>query len=90
MTIFSDKVNDIVKKIPRGEMWSYKRVAAMAGRPNAYRAVGTILSKNTDPSVPCHRVIRSDGKIGEYNGIRGEKATLLAEEKTVSHLSNDR
>lgn len=86
MATFSEEVYNIVKKIPRGEMWSYKRVSVMAGRPGAYRAVGTILSKNTDLNIPCHRVIRSDGKIGEYNGIRGEKARLLAEEKiALSH-----
>jgi methylated-DNA-[protein]-cysteine S-methyltransferase len=80
---FSKKVYDIVKTIPRGEAWTYKKVASRTGHPGAYRAVGTILSKNTDPSIPCHRVIRSNGKIGEYNGIRGEKARLLKEEGVI-------
>lgn len=80
---FSDKVYEVVKKIPQGEAWSYKKVASLAGRPNAYRAVGTILSKNADPAIPCHRVIRSNGTIGEYNGMLGEKAKLLRKERAI-------
>ena len=54
---------------------TYKEVAAKAGSPGAYRAVGNILNKNFDPKIPCHRVIRSDGKIGGYN--RGEEAKIV-------------
>ncbi len=79
----SRKVYEVVKTIPQGEMWTYKRVALRVGHPGAYRAVGTILSKNTDPQVPCHRVVRSDGKIGKYNGIRGEKEKLLRLEGAI-------
>ncbi len=63
---FQEKVYGVVKKIPKGEVLSYKEVAKRAGKPKAYRAVGNILNKNVDPKVPCHRVIRSDGKIGGY------------------------
>ena len=80
---FANKVYEAVKTIPRGTTWTYKKVAEIVGHPGAYRAVGTILSRNCDPNVPCHRVIRSDGKIGEYNGIRGEKARLLKEEGVI-------
>ncbi len=79
---FADKVCAVVKQIPRGETRSYKQVAQVAGRPGAARAVGNIMAANTDISVPCHRVIRSDGKIGGYNGLRGEKEKLLKEEKS--------
>jgi O-6-methylguanine DNA methyltransferase len=51
-----------------------------AGRPNAARAVGTILRKNSDTQIPCHRVIKSDGSIGRYNGLQGEKQKLLRRE----------
>lgn len=78
---FSDKVYAVVKKIPKGKTLSYKQVAQKAGKPKAYRAVGNILNKNTNTSIPCHRVIRSDGKIGGYNGIMGEKRKLLELEK---------
>ena len=60
---------------------SYKEVARQAGNLNASRAVGTIMSKNADKNIPCHRVIRSDGKIGGYNKIKGfsKKALLMRE-----------
>lgn len=61
---------------------TYGEVAYRAGCPGAFRAVGTIMSKNTDKSVPCHRVIRADGKPGGYNGLRGvaTKRQLLESE----------
>ena len=57
---FKDKIYQIVKKIPRGEVFSYKEVARRACRPKGWRVVGNILNKNRDPKIPCHRVIRSD------------------------------
>ena len=80
MKAFAEAVVAVVKKIPRGKTLSYKEVAALAGSPNAARAVGTIMSKNDDPKVPCHRVIKSDGSPGGYNGMLGEKRRLLREE----------
>ncbi|MFH0969276.1 MAG: MGMT family protein [Patescibacteria group bacterium] len=70
---FSQKVYAVVKKIPKGKVLTYKEVAKRAGRPKAYRAVGNILSKNKNPKVPCHRVIRSNGKPGGYNGLISNK-----------------
>jgi O-6-methylguanine DNA methyltransferase len=69
---FKEKVQDVVKKIPTGQVLSYKQVATRAGVPGASRAVGTIMSHNDDKSVPCHRVVKSDGTVGEYNGLRGK------------------
>ncbi len=77
---FKDAVYAVVKKIPRGEVMTYKEVAKKAGRPLAFRAVGNILNKNIERVVPCHRVIRSDGKIGGYNGLQGQKRMLLVKE----------
>ena len=57
MKTFSDKVRDIVRKIPKGKTLTYKAVAAKAGNPKAARAVGAIMRTNYDPSIPCHRVI---------------------------------
>ena len=74
-TNFQDKVYEIVRKIPVGKVLTYKEVADMIGNPKAYRAVGNILNKNFDPTIPCHRVIRSDGKLGGYN--RGEQSKIL-------------
>ncbi|HBY73960.1 MAG TPA: hypothetical protein DEG44_04710 [Candidatus Kerfeldbacteria bacterium] len=59
------------------------QVAQKAGQPRAYRAVGSILSKNADPSVPCHRVIKSDGSVGGYNGLLGKKKALLKAERAI-------
>lgn len=72
----------MVRRIPRGKTLTYKQVAAKAGKPNAARAVGTIMSKNFDPSVPCHRVVRTDGTIGGYNrGGPAKKFELLLMER---------
>ena len=64
---FADRVRGVVAKIPRGQTMTYGEVAARAGHPGAARAVGTIMSQNRDSRIPCHRVIRADGKIGDYN-----------------------
>ncbi len=53
----------------------------MAGSPRAYRAVGNILHTNYDPGIPCHGVVRSDGKIGGYNRGNDLKRKILEREK---------
>jgi O-6-methylguanine DNA methyltransferase len=63
---FTQKVYEIVAQIPRGEVRTYLEVAKLAGNEKAARAVGNILNKNRSPKVFCHRVIRSDGKIGGF------------------------
>jgi O-6-methylguanine DNA methyltransferase len=84
MKTFQEKVLDIVRKIPKGKVLTYSQVAAKAGSPNAARAVGSIMKKNFRPDVPCHRVIRSDGKIGDYNrGGANVKLELLRKEGSV-------
>lgn len=80
---FSDRVYSVVKNIPKGKVFTYKQVATMAGSPRAFRAVGNILNKNYDPSIPCHRVIRSDGKIGGYNRGQENKIIILKSEGVV-------
>ena len=78
---FAERVRNVVRQIPKGETKSYKEVAAAAGSAGAARAVGMIMKNNYDPSVPCHRVIRSDGKMGGYNrGGIDVKAKMLADE----------
>jgi len=83
MTDFSQRVYKTVKGIPKGETLTYGEVAILAGRPGAARAVGNILSKNFDPKVPCHRVIRADGKLGGYNRGAEKKAKILMAEKSL-------
>ncbi len=77
---FRDEVLRIVRAIPRGSVLTYKAVAERAGSPKAFRAVGAVMKANYDPSVPCHRVIRSDGTAGEYNRGAEKKVELLRSE----------
>jgi len=67
-------------EIPLGEVRPYGWIAAEIGRPKAVRAVGTALGHNPVPLiVPCHRVVRTDGTIGQYSlGGPGNKRTILA------------
>ncbi len=81
MSKFSERVYKIVAKIPSGKTMTYKQVATKAGKPTAARAVGTLMSHNYNPKIPCHRVVRSDGKVGDYNrGGPSRKIELLLEE----------
>ena len=78
---FQEAVHQVVAAIPKGSVMTYGDVAAAAGYPGAARAVGSLMAKNIDPSIPCHRVIRSDGTIGNYNrGGYQRKQELLREE----------
>lgn len=78
--IFKEEVYEVIKKIPKGKALSYKKVAELAGRPRAFRTVGSILNKNRDPKIPCHRVIKSDGRIGGYRTGQKRKIALLKKE----------
>lgn len=63
-----------ILKIPYGETRTYKEIAQAIGRPNSSRAVANACGKNPyAPDIPCHRVIRSDGKLGGYSGVGGVK-----------------
>jgi O-6-methylguanine DNA methyltransferase len=73
MSKFTEKVLKIVSKIPKGKILSYKAVAKLAGNEKSSRVVGSIMSKNKDKKIPCHRVVRSDGTVGEYNGLQNNK-----------------
>jgi len=81
MPTFTEKVFNVVRAIPAGKTLTYQEVAIKSGRPKAYRAVGNILNTNFDPKIPCHRVIRSDGKTGGYNRGVEKKNKILAREK---------
>jgi O-6-methylguanine DNA methyltransferase len=81
---FLQKVWLACAEIPAGSTVTYGELARKIGHPGAARAVGTALSKNPfAPVIPCHRVIRSDGKMGGYSGRGGirTKRKLLEEEK---------
>ncbi len=81
MKTFTEKVRDIVRKIPKGKTKTYKEVATEAGNANAARGVGSIMRNNYDPEIPCHRVVKSDGTLGSYNrGGTVRKQAILREE----------
>jgi O-6-methylguanine DNA methyltransferase len=84
-SFFQGKVLEVVRKIPKGKTMSYKQVAKLAGKPCAFRAVGYFLSKNYDPKIPCHRVIRSDGSLGGYNRGVEQKEKKLRNEKAIKN-----
>lgn len=77
-----EKVYNIVRKIPEGKVMTYKQVADKIGI-KAYRAIGQALKQNPHGSVPCHRVIRSDGKIGGYRGDDQKKKKELLRKEGV-------
>jgi len=77
---FPSAVNTIVRNIPRGTVMTYKEVAVEAGFSGAYRAVGTLMSKNRNKNIPCHRVVRSDGYTGGYAWNPENKIKILREE----------
>ena len=88
MLTFTQKVLNIVRKIPSGKTMTYGEVARMAGSPRGARAVGTIMKNNFLPDVPCHRVVPAGmGKnltvktVGQYNrgGPEAKLKILLAE-----------
>ena len=82
-TKFQIKVWKAIKKIPKGETRSYKEIAISIEKPNASRAVANACGKNPYPiSIPCHRVIKSNGDIGGYSakgGIKKKKILLRKE-----------
>lgn len=72
--------------VPKGSTASYKQIAKRIGRPNAYRAVGTALKNNPmAPTVPCHRVIKSDGTLGRFSSPGGtsKKRLILKSEGAI-------
>ena len=85
-TKFQKKVWLELSKIPKGETRTYKEIAIAIGHPLAVRAVANACGKNPHPiKIPCHRVIRSDGKLGGYSapgGIAAKRRLLKEELKT--------
>lgn len=78
---FSQNAWRAMREIPAGQTWSYRDLAAKAGKPDAIRAAGTACGRNrVAPFVPCHRVVRSDGTLGGYGFGLDVKRWLLAHE----------
>ncbi|MBE0535541.1 MAG: methylated-DNA--[protein]-cysteine S-methyltransferase [Phycisphaerae bacterium] len=83
MSTFSRHVLAACRSIPYGQTASYARLAAIAGSPRAIRAAGSVMAANPLPLIiPCHRIIRSDGRVGSFSATGGPqlKVRLLAVE----------
>jgi methylated-DNA-[protein]-cysteine S-methyltransferase len=85
-SVFEKKVLGIASYIPYGSIWSYKHLAEMIGKPSAFRAVGNVMAKNPVPIlVPCHRVVRSDLRMGGFSsGTEWKRRLLKLEGVSVS------
>lgn len=79
LTSFERDVYAALAAVPYGIVLSYRDLATAAGHPNAYRAAGTAMARNELPVIlPCHRVIRNDGHLGQYGDDPAWKERLLA------------
>jgi len=73
-------VYELIAKIPRGKVTTYKILSEACG-VKAYRLVGTIVGKNPNVlKVPCHRVVKNNGEVGEYVGGKAQKIAILESE----------
>ena len=77
---FTTRVLAAVRRIPRGRVATYGDIAALAGRPRAARAVGTIMRDCRDGATPCHRVVGAGGTLGGWTGSADEKRRRLRAE----------
>lgn len=80
---FARRVFASVRRIPRGRVATYGDIAALAGRPRAHRAVGTLMRQAADPSLPAHRVIAAGGRLGGFGGRPDLKAQRLRAEGLI-------
>ena len=79
-TPFEKKVFKTTERIPRGRVSTYGEIAKAIRKPRAARAVGNALNENCFKKVPCHRVVKSDGRIGGFARGSKEKALMLEKE----------
>ena len=78
---FNERCYNILKKVPRGKVTTYREIAKVLGS-KAYRAVGNAMNKNPFPGskVPCHRVVKSNGEVGGFASGTEKKILMLKEE----------
>ncbi len=80
MKSFSERCYQILKKVPKGKVTTYKEIAK-ALKSKAYRAVGNAMNKNPyAPNIPCHRVVNSDGSVGGFASGKKKKISMLKRE----------
>ena len=78
---FNERCYELLRKVPLGRVTTYGEIARALGT-RAYRAVGNAMNKNPYPSkeVACHRVVKSDGSLGGYDGGEDVKIEMLEHE----------
>ncbi len=88
---FERRVLEELRRIPRGQVRTYREVARALGFPGAARAVGQACARNPLPLIiPCHRVVRSDGRLGGYSlrgGVPLKRRLLLREGVDLTRLA---
>lgn len=88
---FSDKVFEVVRRIPRGKVSTYGQVARLMGSPRSARYVGWALRGNDEPvKTPCHRVVFKDGRLAEGYAFGGEGVQReLLEKEGVAFVDDE-
>lgn len=90
-TSFQKSVWEALKEIPRGRVTTYGEIAKFIGKPNATRAVGSAVGKNPNaPTIPCHRVVPINGKIGKYSGLDGKETKIKLLESEGVFVQNEK
>lgn len=83
MSSFYQEVYKKLREVPKGKITTYQELAHSLNS-RAYRAVGTAMAKNTDaPKTPCHRVIKSNGHIGNYSGGGPQKKIKMLQKEGI-------
>lgn len=81
---FNEKCYEVLKKVPKGKVTTYKEIAKAIKNPKSSRAVGNAMNKNPHaPIVPCHRVVKSDGSIGGFAFGPNKKILMLKSEGII-------
>jgi len=84
MTLFEQKILDLVRKIPQGKITTYEKIALKLGNKYLVRFIGNCLAKNLHLiTIPCHRVVRKDQKVGNYALGVAKKINLLQNEGII-------
>jgi methylated-DNA-[protein]-cysteine S-methyltransferase len=81
---FSQKIYFLLRKIPKGEVTTYKLLAQAIGQPRNWRQIGKILSQNKNQcTFPCYKVVKSNGEVGGYNQGKLAKIRRLRKDGMV-------
>ena len=90
MKTFNEKIYEKLKKVPKGKVISYKKLAESIGS-KAYRAVGSAMRNNKDTiNIPCYKVIMSTGEIGDYSSHGGVKEKIRSLKRDGIKIKNNK